>query len=78
MASPTPYNIYPKFDSTPSQKSAFARNLEQIAQRGSVRSITGGRNQLLLWVASLTPAQASELTRNPVVSRLPGAIHFYH
>jgi len=42
MASPTPYNIYPKFDSTPSQKSAFARNLEQIAQRGSVRSITGG------------------------------------
>ena len=78
MASPTPYNIYPKFDSTPSQQSAFARNLEQIAQRGSVRSITGGRNRLLLWVASLTPAQASELTRNPVVSPLPGAIHFYH
>jgi len=65
-ASPTPYNIYPKLGSTPSQQSAFARDLEQIAQPGSVRSITGQR--LLLWVASLTPAQASEVQRNPVVS----------
>jgi len=65
-ASPTPYNIYPRLGSTPSQQSAFARDLEQIAQPGSVRSITGRR--LLLWVASLTPAQASEVQRNPVVS----------
>ena len=67
-ASPTPYNIYPRLDSTPPQQSAVAQHLEQIAQPGSVRSITGGRDQLLLWVASLTPAQASELSRNPVVS----------
>ena len=70
-ASPTPYNIYPKLDSTPTQQSAFAQDLEQIAQPGSVRRITGGRDQLLLWVAFLTPAQASELSRNPVVSPLP-------
>ena len=69
-ASPTPYNIYPKRDSTLPQQSAFAQHLEQIAQPGSVRGITGGRDQLLLWVASLTPTQASELSRNPVVSPL--------
>jgi len=69
-ASPTPYNIYPKLDSAPPQQSAFARNLEQIAQPGSVRRITGSRDRLLLWVASLTPAQASELSRNPVVSTI--------
>ncbi len=68
LPSPTPYNIYPKRDSTPPQQSAFTQHLEQIAQPGSVRSITGGRDQLLLWVASLTPTQASELSRNPVVS----------
>src|SRR6266545_1250106 len=73
MASPTPYNIYPRLNSIPAQQSAFARHLEQIAQPGSVRRITGGRNQLLLWVASLTPAQASQLSRDPVVSPLPGA-----
>ena len=67
-ASPTPYNIYPRFGSTSPQQSAFARDLERIAQPGSVRSIIGVRNKLLLWVASLTPAQASELSRNPVVS----------
>ena len=66
-ASPTPYNIYPKLDSTPPQQTAFAEDLERIAQAGSVRRITGGRDQLLLWVASLTPAQASELSRNPTV-----------
>ena len=65
-ASPTPYNIYPRLGSTPSQQSAFARDLEQIARPGSVRSIAG--QQLLLWVASLTPAQALEVQRNPVVS----------
>jgi len=69
-ASPTPYNIYPKLGSTSSQQSAFARDLERIAQPGSVRSITGGRDQLLLWVATLTPAQASELSHNPVVGPL--------
>jgi hypothetical protein len=67
-ASPTPYNIYPKPDSTLSQQSAFAQDLERIAQPGSVTRITGGRDQLLLWVASLTPAQASGISRNPVVS----------
>ena len=67
-ASPTPYNIYPNPQSTRHQQSAFARNLERIAQPDSVKSITGGLDQLLLWVASLTPAQASELSRNPVVS----------
>ena len=67
-ASPTPYNIYPRFDSTSRQQSAFARDLERIAQPGSVRSVIGVRDKLLLWVASLTPAQASELSRNPVVS----------
>ena len=66
-ASPTPYNIYPKLDSTSPEQNAFAQNLERIAQAGSVRRITGGRDQLLLWVASLTPAQASELSRNPTV-----------
>ena len=69
-ASPTPYNIYPKLDSTLPQQSAFARDLERIAHPGSVIRITGGRDQLLLWVASLTPAQASELSRNPVVGPL--------
>ena len=69
-ASPTPYNIYPKLDSTLPQQSTFAQDLERIAQPGSVIRITGGRDQLLLWVASLTPAQASELSRNPVVSPL--------
>jgi len=69
-ASPTPYNIYPKLDSTLPQQSAFAQDLERIAHPGSVVRITGGRDQLLLWVASLTPAQASELSRNPVVSPL--------
>jgi len=69
-ASPTPYNIYPNPQSTRPQQSAFTRDLERIAQPGSVKSITGGLNKLLLWVASLTPAQASELSRNPVVSRL--------
>ena len=68
--SPTPYNIYPRPGSTQLQQSAFARNLEQIAQPGSVRSITGSRDKLLLWVASLTPAQASELNHDPVVSPL--------
>ena len=71
-ASPTPYNIYPKLDSTARQQLAFAQDLEQVAQPGSVKSITGARDKLLLWVASLTPAQASELSRNPVVSPLPG------
>ena len=70
-ARPTPYNIYPKLDSTPTQRSAFARKLEQIALPGSVRSITGVRDKLLLWVANLTPAQASELSRDLVVSPLP-------
>jgi len=69
-ARPTPYNIYPKLDSTPPEQSAFARDLERIAQSGSVRSITGVRDKLLLWVAAVTPAQASELSRNPVVSPL--------
>ena len=69
-ARPTPYNIYPKLDSTPPEQSAFARDLERIARSGSVRSITGVRDKLLLWVAALTPAQASELSRNPVVSPL--------
>jgi len=69
-ASPTPYNIYPRLDSTPPQQSAFAQHLQQIAQPGTVRSITGVRDRLLLWVASLTPAQASELSRDPVVSPL--------
>jgi len=67
-ASPTPYNIYPKLDSTAHQQSAFAKDLEKVALPGSVRRITGIRDRLLLWVASLTPAQASELGRNPVVS----------
>jgi len=67
---PTPYNIYPKLDSTLLEQSAFARDLERIAQSGSVRSITGVRDKLLLWVAALTPVQASELSRNPVVSPL--------
>jgi hypothetical protein len=70
-ASPTPYNIYPKKDSTPSQQSAFTRNLVQIAKPGSVRSITGRQDRLLLWVASLTPDQASEIRRHTVVSFLP-------
>ena len=70
VASQTPYNIYPKHDSTSPQQSAFVQHLEQVAQPGSVRTITGGRDQLLLWVASLTPAQASGLSRNPVVSAL--------
>ena len=69
-ARPTPYNIYPKLDSTRPEQSAFARGLERIAQPGSVRSITGVRDKLLLWVAALTPVQASELSRNPVVSPL--------
>jgi len=69
-ARPTPYNIYPKLDSTPPEQSAFAGDLERIAQPGSVRSITGVRDKLLLWVAALTPVQASELSRNPVVSPL--------
>ena len=73
-ASPTPYNIYPRPGSTRLQQSAFARNLEQIAQPGSVRSITGSRDKLLLWVASLTPSQASELNHDPVVSPLPLSI----
>jgi len=69
-ASPTPYNIFPKQGSTRHQQSAFTRDLERIAQPGSVRRITGLRDKLLLWAASLTPAQASELSRNPVVSPL--------
>jgi exo-beta-1,3-glucanase (GH17 family) len=73
-ASPTPYNIYPKPDSTLPQQSAFAQDLERIAQPGSVTRITGGRDQLLLWVASLTPAQASVISRNPVVS--PHLVYF--
>ena len=71
-ASPTPYNIYPSAGSTPPQQSAVTQELEQIAQPGSVRSITGGRGQLLLWVASLTPDQATKLRGNSVVSPLPG------
>ena len=47
-ASPTPYNIYPRLDSTPPQQSAFAQHLQQIAQPGTVRSITGVRDRLLL------------------------------
>ena len=74
-ARPTPYNIYPKLDSTPPQQSAFERDLERIAQSGSVQSITGVRDKLLLWVANLTPDQASELGRNPVVSPVPFAIY---
>jgi hypothetical protein len=74
-ARPTPYNIYPKLDSTQPQRSAFARKLEQIASPGSVKSITGVRDKLLLWVANLTPAQASELSREPVVSPLPYVIY---
>jgi len=77
IASPTPYNIYPRLDSTPRQQSAFAQHLAQIARPGSVRRITGVRDRLLLWVASLTPAQASELSRDPVVSSLPRAIFYY-
>ena len=69
-ARPTPYNIYPKPDSTPPERSAFARKLEQIALPGSVKSITGVRDKLLLWVANLTPAQASEISRDLVVSPL--------
>ena len=75
IASPTPYNIYPRLDSTPRQQSAFAQHLAQIARPGSVRRITGVRDRLLLWVASLTPAQASELSRDPVVSSLPRAMN---
>ena len=74
-ASPTPYNIYPNPQSTRPQQSAFTRDLERIAQPGSVRRITGLRDKLLLWAASLTPAQASELSRNPVVSPLPSPIY---
>jgi hypothetical protein len=66
--SPTPYNIYPKPGSTAAQLLAFERNLNRIAQPGSVTSITGARNRLLLWTAKLTPVQASELHQNPVVS----------
>ena len=66
-ASPTPYNIYPKRDTTPRQQSAFAQELAQVALPGSIRRVTGARDRVLLWVASLTPAQASELSRNPVV-----------
>jgi hypothetical protein len=74
-ARPTPYNIYPKLDSTPPQRSAFTRRLEQIALPGSVQSITGVRDKLLMWVANLTPAQASELSRDLVVSPLPYIIY---
>ena len=70
VASPTPYNIYPKLDSTSTQQLAFTQDLKRVAQPGSVRSITGGRGELLLWAASLTPAQASEIRHNPVVSPL--------
>lgn len=70
-ASPTPYNIYPRSGSTSHQQSAFEEHLRQIAHQASVTRISGSGNKLLLWVASLTPAQASELGRNPVVSRLP-------
>jgi len=73
--SPTPYNIYPKLDSTPPQRSAFAQKLEQIALPGSVKSITGVRDKLLLWVANLTPAQASELSHENVVSLLPCVLY---
>jgi hypothetical protein len=65
---PTPYNIYPRPGSTAAQLVAFERNLNRIAQPGTVTSITGARNRLLLWTAKLTPVQASELHQNPVVS----------
>jgi hypothetical protein len=65
---PTPYNIHPRPGSTAAQLLAFERNLNRIAQPGSVSSITGARNRLLLWTANLTPVQASELHQNPVVS----------
>jgi len=35
-ASPTPYNIYPKLDSTARQQLAFAQDLEQVAQPGGL------------------------------------------
>ena len=70
VPSPTPYNIYPRTGLTSAQRLAFERDLQQITQPGSVQSITGVRDKLLLWVASLTPAQASELSNNPVVSPL--------
>jgi hypothetical protein len=66
--SPTPYNIYPRPGSTPAQLLAFERNLKRIGQPGSVSSIIGARNRLLLWTATLTPVQASELHQNPLVS----------
>jgi hypothetical protein len=69
---PTPYNIHPRPGSTAAQLLAFERNLNRIAQPGSVTSITGARNRLLLWTANLTPVQASELHQNPVVS--PAAV----
>jgi hypothetical protein len=65
---PTPYNIYPRPGSTAAQLVAFERNLNRIAQPGTVTSITGARNRLLLWTTTLTPVQASELNQNPVVS----------
>jgi hypothetical protein len=69
---PTQYNIYPRPGSTAAQLLAFERNLNQIAQPGSVTSITGARNRLVLWTAKLTPVQASELHQNPAVSSASG------
>jgi hypothetical protein len=66
--SPTPYNISPRPGSTAAQRLAFEHNLNWIAQPGSVSSTTGTQNRLLLWTATLTPVQASDLNQNPVVS----------
>jgi hypothetical protein len=60
--------IFPSSGASQTELIQVTTELQQVAQPGSVKNVTGAVNGLAFWQAIMTLDQASEISNNPIVS----------